>query len=198
MPPQKIFSIVKEFTDSEIIQSLRSRDSSVIYFLTDRYLPMIRLMVMNMGGSAEDAKDIFQEGLMIILEKTDSRDFALSCKFKTFLYCICENLCKTIMIRRRRASLYLVRKEVTDDTEDFSENSDKNIYREIFYQAFDELEPAVQSILKLYWEDYSPREIADKLGVSYGYVTKTKSEATAVLTGKIREHPDYKKIKDER
>ena len=35
---------------------------------------MIRLMVTKMGGSVEDAKDVFQDGLIIMLEKIDNND----------------------------------------------------------------------------------------------------------------------------
>ena len=194
MPPQKIFASVKEFTDSEIIECLRNRQSYVVHYLSDRYLPMIRLMVTNLGGSGEDARDIFQEGLMIMLEKIDSREFTLTCKFKTFLYCICENLWKSVIIKRRRAANYLVRRVETEGESDFTEIIDNKMYRDIFRNAFDTLDPAGKSILKLYWEEYSPKEIAEKLGYTYGYVRKKKCEAQAELIDKVKMHPDYKKI----
>lgn len=194
MPPQKIFASVKEFTDSEIIECLRNRQSYVVHYLSDRYLPMIRLMVTNLGGSGEDARDIFQEGLMIMLEKIDSREFTLTCKFKTFLYCICENLWKSVIIKRRRAANYLVRRVETESESDFTEIIDNKMYRDIFRNAFDTLDPAGKSILKLYWEEYSPKEIAEKLGYTYGYVRKKKCEAQAELIDKVKMHPDYKKI----
>ncbi len=185
---------MKEFTDSEIIECLRNRQSYVVHYLSDRYLPMIRLMVTNLGGTGEDARDIFQEGLMIMLEKIDSREFTLTCKFKTFLYCICENLWKSVIIKRRRAASYLVRRVETEGESDFTEIIDNKMYRDIFRNAFDTLDPAGKSILKLYWEEYSPKEIAEKLGYTYGYVRKKKCETQAELINKVKMHPDYKKI----
>ncbi|OFY67757.1 MAG: hypothetical protein A2V46_15485, partial [Bacteroidetes bacterium RBG_19FT_COMBO_42_7] len=155
---------------------------------------MIRLMVTNLGGTGEDARDIFQEGLMIMLEKIDSREFTLTCKFKTFLYCICENLWKSVIIKRRRAASYLVRRVETEGESDFTEIIDNKMYRDIFRNAFDTLDPAGKSILKLYWEEYSPKEIAEKLGYTYGYVRKKKCETQAELINKVKMHPDYKKI----
>jgi RNA polymerase sigma factor (sigma-70 family) len=193
LPPQKISAQVKEFTDSEIIDCLRSRQSYVVHYLSDRYLPMIRLMVTNLGGTNEDARDIFQEGLMIILEKIDCREFALTCKFKTFLYCICENLWKSVIISRRRAASYLTRR-LDESESDFTEIMDNEIYRDIFRKAFNTLDPGAQSILKLYWEEYSPKEIAEKLGYTHGYVRKRKCEAQAELIEKVKKHPDYRKI----
>jgi len=76
---------VKEYSDKEIIECLRNRQSYVVHWLSDRYLPMIRLMVYQMGGNADDARDIFQDGLIIMLEKLDNKEFALTCKFNSRL-----------------------------------------------------------------------------------------------------------------
>jgi RNA polymerase sigma factor (sigma-70 family) len=185
---------VKEYTDIEIIECLRNRQSYVVHYLSDRYLPMIRLMVIQLGGNPEDAKDIFQEGLMIMLQKIDNREFALTCKFKTFLYCVCENLWKSIIAKRQAAVNYFARRTEPEGEEDFTEVMDNNLCREIFLSVFDTLDPVSKNILKLYWEEVSPQEIADRLGYSYGYVRKKKCEAQAELTEKVKMHPDYNKI----
>jgi RNA polymerase sigma factor (sigma-70 family) len=185
---------VKEYTDIEIIECLRNRQSYVVHYLSDRYLPMIRLMVANLGGNPEDAKDIFQEGLMIMIEKFDNKEFSLTCKFKTFLYCVCENLWKSIIAKRQAAANYFARKSEPEDEKDFTEVMDNNMCREIFLSVFNKLDSVGKNILKLYWEGVSPQEIADRLGYSYGYVRKKKCEVQAELTEKVKKHPDYKAI----
>ena len=185
---------MKEYTDSEIIECLRNRQSFVVRYLSDKYLPMIRLMVTQLGGTSEDAKDIFQEGLMIMLEKIDNKEFALTCKFKTFLYCVCENLWKSSIVKRKAAINYFNRRVNDDDDNDFTEMMDNRLCEEIFRDEFEKLDPVGKTILKLYWEEMSPQEIADKLGYSYGYVRKKKCEAQTELIARVKEHPDYKKI----
>jgi RNA polymerase sigma factor (sigma-70 family) len=185
---------VKEYTDIEIIECLRNRQSYVVHYLSDRYLPMIRLMVANLGGNPEDAKDIFQEGLMIMIEKFDNKEFSLTCKFKTFLYCVCENLWKSIIAKRQAAANYFARRTEPEDEKDFTEVMDNNMCREIFLSVFNTLDSVGKNILKLYWEGISPQEIADRLGYSYGYVRKKKCEVQAELTEKVKKHPDYKGI----
>ena len=185
---------MKEYTDFEIIECLRKRHSYVVHYLSDRYLPMIRLMVTQLGGNQEDAKDIFQEGLMIMLEKIDNREFALTCKFKTFLYCVCENLWKSIIAKRQASVNYFARRTEPEDENDFTEAMDNNLCREIFLSVFNTLDPVSKNILKLYWEEVSPQEIAGRLGYSYGYVRKKKCEAQAELTEKVKRHPEYQKI----
>jgi RNA polymerase sigma factor (sigma-70 family) len=157
-------------------------------------MPMIRLMVYQMGGTLEDAKDIFQDGLIIMLEKIDNKDFVLTCKFKTFLYCVCENLWKSVLVKRQAATNYFSRKVEDDNDKDFTEFQDNKLYENIFYDVFDTLDPVCQKILKLYWQELSPKEIADSLGYTYGYVRKKKCEGQAELILRVKNHPDYKRI----
>lgn len=155
---------------------------------------MIRLMVYQKGGSLEDAKDIFQDGLMIMLEKIDNKDFVLTCKFKTFLYCVCENLWKSVIMKKQAATNYLSRRIDTDNDNDFTELLDNKLYEKIFWDVFETLDDVGKKILKLYWEEVSPQEIANNLGYTYGYVRKKKCEAQAELTEKVKRHPDYRRI----
>ena len=186
--------VLKEYSDSEIIECLRKRQSYVVGYLSDRYLPMIRLMVKELGGSSEDARDLFQEGLIIILEKLDSREFILTCKFRTLLYCICENLWKSILRKQVSAANYFATRIEADGEKDPAEIMDNKMYAEIFKKAFKSIDPVGKAILKLYWKDMSHQEIADKLGYTNGYVRKKKCQAQAELTEKVRRHPDYRRI----
>ncbi len=186
---------MKEFSDIEIIECLRNRQSYVVRYLSDRYLPMIRLMVTQMGGTSEDAKDIFQDGLIIILEKIDTNQFVLTCKFKTFLYSVCLNLWKAVLDKRKAAANYFNRRIDSSSEVDFSEEYDNQLYESMLNDVFETLDPVCKEILKLYWQEYSPLEIAEKLGYTYGYVRKKKCECQAELLKRISNHPDYKKIK---
>ena len=182
---------MKEYTDSEIIECLRKRQSYVVSYLRDRYIPMISIMVRSTGGSNEDVYDIFQDGLIIMLEKIDNKDFILTCKFKTYLYCICEHLWKTVLDKRTAASNYYLRKEDDETERDFSEAIDKQLRENIFREVFETLDPVSRNILSMYWQEIGPQEIADELGLTYNYVRKKKSEAQSVLTERVKLHPGY-------
>ncbi len=186
---------MKEYSDKEIIECLRNRQSYVVHYLSDRYMPMIRLIVYPNGGTNEDAHDIFQDGLIIMLEKLDNKEFALTCKFKTFLYCVCEHLWKRILDKRQAASNYLTRRSEPEVENDFTEIIDQQTYEEIFRDVFETLDPISKKILTLYWQEIPPQEIADKLGYTYGYVKKKKCEAQSELTEKVKKHPGYMLIK---
>ena len=186
---------MKEYSDQEIIECLRDRKSHVVRYLSDRYLPMITLMVYQSGGTWEDSKDIFQDALLIILQKIDTNEFVLSCKLKTFLYCICENIWNNVIAKRKAASNYLKRRSPDYADHDFTETYDDKIYENMFYDVYENLEPLCKDILALYWKDFSAKEIAAKLGYKDTYVRKKKCECQGELIRRINNLPSYKALK---
>jgi RNA polymerase sigma factor (sigma-70 family) len=189
------FKSMTEYSDVEIIECLRNRKSYVVHYLVDRYLPMIRLMVTQKGGTGEDAKDIFQDALIIMLQKIDSNELALTCKFKTYLYCICENLWTNILMKRHAAANYLRRRSNDYTDHDFSEIYDNKLYENMFYDMFETLEPLCKKILILYWQEFSAKEIAERLGYKDSYVRKKKCECQGELVGKVMSLPQFKSVK---
>jgi RNA polymerase sigma factor (sigma-70 family) len=148
-------------------------------------------MVIQLGGTAEDSRDIFQEGLMIMLEKIDDRQFTLTCKFRTLLYCICENLWKAVLAKRYSAANYFRRRNDAEQEADFTEKPNVQQQEEIFRAAYDSLNDVQKTILKLYWDNMDPREIAKMMGYTYGYLRKKKYEAQAELIKRVKKHPQF-------
>ncbi len=156
---------------------------------------MIRHLVTRTGGNSEDVKDIFQEGLMILIEKTDDRNFALTCRFKTFLYCICKHLWDSVIEQQGAAANYFARRLEDDAEKDINDIIDNKLYKDIFRESYELIDAPGRDILRLYWDEVPPQEIADKLGYTYGYVRKKKCEAQAELTERVKLHPDFIKIR---
>ncbi len=115
------------------------------------------LIVTRMSGTTEDAKDMFQDSLIIMLEKIDSREFALTCSFKTSpFYSVCENLWKAVLDKRQAATNYFTRRTDTGNEKDIAEVMDNKLHEEIFREVFESLHPVSKNILTLYWKDVSP------------------------------------------
>lgn len=63
---------------------------------------------MKNNGSEDDAKDIFQETIIVLLEKVPKDDFNLTSSLKTFIFAISSNL----WLKRLRDSNKMVKPEV--------------------------------------------------------------------------------------
>ena len=82
------------YNDQHIIESIRKREDVAFKDLQVKFQDSIRLMVMEMGGSPEDAKDVFSEGLIALIRLVDQKDFELSCKLGTLVYALCKKTWK--------------------------------------------------------------------------------------------------------
>ena len=184
-----------QYADDILIQGIRSRDDSVFKYLQVKYEAAIRLMVIEKGGSLEDAKDVFYEGLVAFIQLVDKDDLKLTCKLGTLLYAICNNKWKQQLQKRSAAKNYHLRKPDTTDETDFTEDADEALYRDIFWECFNKLDKVCRSILEGYLKEISPKALASSLGYSYGYVRKKKCLCHNELMELIGHHPEYREIK---
>jgi RNA polymerase sigma factor (sigma-70 family) len=182
----------EKYSDVEIIERLRNRDNEVVNYIYRRYSSMIRLMIYDLGGSVEDAKDVFQEGMIALTVLFDDPEYKLECRLKTLFYSICKNQWKSQLSKISAAKNYFLRKIDDNGNHDFTENYDSDICKKIFWATFDELEKDCKTILKLVWRDHNMKEIADIVGNSYGYVRRKKCDCNNKLIDKIKGHPTIK------
>ena len=152
-------------------------------------------MVLEMGGSQEDAKDVFSEGLVALIRLVDREDFELNCRLGTLVYALCKKSWLQQLEKQVAMRNYHVRKLDSPEEQDFTEEADQKLFHEIFWESFNKLDKVCQDILGGYLKEISPREIADQMGYSYGYVRKRKSMCHGYLMKLVEGHPTYIKIK---
>jgi len=181
--------------EQHIIDSIRRREDVAFKYLQVRFQESIRLMVLEKGGTQEDAKDVFSEGLIALIRLVDREDFQLSCKLGTLVYALCLKSWKQHLEKQVAVRNYYARKPEDAPEWDFSEEADQQLYHEIFWECFKQLEKVCQQILEGYLKEISPRAIAEKLGYSYGYIRKRKSMCHSFLMKMIEDHPTFRKIK---
>jgi RNA polymerase sigma factor (sigma-70 family) len=78
--------------DSEVIIGILNNSDSVLKRLYLAYFPMVLQLVLNNSGNEDDAKDIYQEAIIVLYNKVKRGDFELSSKLKTYIYSICRRL----------------------------------------------------------------------------------------------------------
>ena len=89
-------------SDQEIISQLRTGQQHKALVKLYAHLPKVERMVRNQGGIRADAKDLFQDALIILLGKAKDEGFTLSCSISTYLYAICRNRWQEELRRRGR------------------------------------------------------------------------------------------------
>jgi RNA polymerase sigma factor (sigma-70 family) len=99
---------IKNQSDHETFIGLKSKDNKAYEVLYKFHYPSVRNFIVKNNGSEDDAKDIFQETLLVLLEKVPKEDFNLTSSLKTYIFAISSNL----WLKRLRDSNKIVRTEV--------------------------------------------------------------------------------------
>ena len=78
--------------DSQTLQRLKKRENAAYDLLYTFYYPSIEKFVLRNSGSSADAKDVFQETILVLLDKVPKEDFILTSSMKTYIMAVASNL----------------------------------------------------------------------------------------------------------
>jgi RNA polymerase sigma factor (sigma-70 family) len=188
---------VQEFTAIEILNGLKDRDTKVLDYIYDNFYYQIKVFVTKNRGSDEDARDVYQDALMVIYQKQQRENLTLTCSFSTYLYSVCRLLWLKQLERRKQnisiaeeAGIYV---EVNDNILDiFNLNEKYKLYQD----HFSRLSFSCQKVLELFLAGIPLKEIANILGFkSEQYAKKRKYQCKEKLVSSIKSDPEYKKLK---
>ena len=79
-------------SDNEYIEGLRLSDNAVIRSVYKKFYPAIMRMVLNNNGTEQEAKDVFQESILVLYHHVQKQNFILSCALQTYLYSVAKRL----------------------------------------------------------------------------------------------------------
>ncbi len=78
--------------EKSLLQGLGQNDRRAIETLYKENYNVIQALILNNNGTAEDAKDIFQEAMIVLFQKVKSGNFELNCQIKTYIYSVSRRL----------------------------------------------------------------------------------------------------------
>lgn len=185
------------YLTSDILIGIRKRDNEVFSFVYNEYFYLIRNYVVVNGGNDNDAGDIFQEAIVIIFKNLKNRNFEINSSFGAYIL----GLCKIIWTKRRFE--YITREEpVREEYENPLTNEERlleeyrqNLRNRLFQKHYRHLERHCQSILRMFYKDYSFERIAAEMGYKNAEVAKRrKFLCLKYLTEQIKADPEYKRL----
>lgn len=75
-----------------LLNGLAKNDRQAIETIYKQHFGMVQSLIINNNGTADDARDIFQEAMIVLYEKSKSGSFELTSQLKTYLYSVCRRL----------------------------------------------------------------------------------------------------------
>lgn len=155
--------------DEQILNFLRERNHTKAFRLLYDYFPLIQKYVVQNNGNNEDAKDLFQQALLVFYQKISEGKYDHTAKISTFLYAICRNNWNKKLTRgKERHHIPLDEKhDLGFDDENLinEENQPTQSLKDFLSEKIKELGDPCQSIL-IFHEFYklSMTNIAEKMG----------------------------------
>lgn len=174
-------------TDQEIINSIRNgKNEKPIRQLYKEY-PKVKALILAGGGTEQIAEEIFNDSLVLLIEKIQHPKFNLTSKLTTYLYGVNRFLFKNELRRQQKNhfdlewtdTLILTREDLEYDFE-----KEKKLTRlEI---VLDTISEKCKEIFKLfYYKKNSMKTIAEKLNFSSVSSAKTQKYKCIEKASKI-------------
>ena len=155
-------------SDNEILEKIRQGDESALDYLYKKYFKMMAKLIITNNGTEDEARDIYQEALIVFWQKAVSNNLVLTSKISTYLYSICQNLWRKELDRKSKLSY-----EDKDGADGFDPDRDERI--KIINNCINELGDTCRKLLTYYYfDEMSMSDIAEKLGFANADTAKTK------------------------
>lgn len=150
-----------------LLEGLAVNDRQAVETIYGRHFGMIQSLIINNNGSSEDARDIFQEAMIVLFERARSPHFELQCQLKTFLYSVCRRLWLKRLAQSQR---YIPQVSELEDTIPVEEEIELHEKRNLEFQMMDKallgLGEPCKSLLEAF---YIQRKSMSEIAGSFGY-----------------------------
>jgi RNA polymerase sigma factor (sigma-70 family) len=128
---------------------------------------MIQSFILNNSGIQDDARDIFQEAMIVLFEKARTENFELSSQIKTYIYSVCRRLWLKRLNQMSRYSGNLDNMEETIPVEEELESHEKRNADFILMEtAMSKIGEPCKSLLDAY---YIQKKHMQEIAADFGY-----------------------------
>jgi len=185
---------VIHYSDKALLDGIQKQDRVVLEYIYESYYPPIQSLITRNSGSEDDAKDIFQETILIVYDKTNTDELTLQCSLKTYFYSVSKNLLFEHLRQKRKMNTAFVDTEDLESIEvEMDESMHQNLEDFLYYKHFSKLTENCQKIIRMLLRKISSKEITQMMGfTSENYTNKRKHQCKESLMKKIKNDPMYK------
>lgn len=183
-----------ENTDSQYIKGVLENDFQVLEEIYATFLPIVVSMVKNNKGNAEEARDIFQEAIVVIFRKASQPDFELTTTFGGYLFGICRFIWLRQLKKKSRTEVTLMEDQGYTIEENIENELIEIEKKQLFRQKLAEMGEDCRRLLLLFFEGNPLREIAQRMGYSDDYVKKKNALCKKTLATLVQKDRRYKEL----
>ena len=163
-------------TDREVVLGILNNSVEALNKLYLAYFPMVLQFILNNSGDEDDAKDVYQEAIIVLYNKVRSGNFELSSKLKTYIYSVSRRIwLKKLAQQSKKTNNIADFEDVLTVDDDMDVHEEKDMQFDKMKVALDNLgEPCKTIIQDFYIHNHSMQEICEKFGYTNTDNAKTQ------------------------
>lgn len=185
---------MKSYSIKAILRGIREKDNNVLHYVYQENYPAIKKHIINNNGNDQDAKDIFQDAIVIVYYKTKEDNFSLNCDFSTYLYSICKLL--WLKELRNKRDINVIDSEIEEllsyKVVDLEDDVISDRYS-VYHKHIKELSYDCQKVLRMFYDGVELKEIAKIMGYKNEHIVRSKKfRCKERLMKLIKKDPNFK------
>ncbi len=152
--PQRIKLSIVAISEQEleVFRAVGNNDKAAIEAVYKENYSLIQHFVISNNGSEDDARDVFQEAMMVLYEKSKLPEFELTCQIRTYLYSVCRRLwLKKLQQNRRIESQVELFEKVVPVEEDLEDHEKMNHQYQIMRTAMGKIGEPCKSLIEAFY-----------------------------------------------
>lgn len=191
---------MKKLTLGQIIDGIRKRDNKVLAQVYKDIFPVVRYYVINNGGTQDDAKDVFQESIIVAYRQISEDKLEIKTGFEAYLYGIARLIWLKILRNREIHERNVSEINQTNNIHEALDNLiEDDLEIRLFRKYFKKLGPECQKVLQMTTEKIPYDKIALELGYKSEKIVRNKKyRCKEYLIRMIKEDPEYQQIMKKR
>lgn len=156
-------------TDAEIVTQLRIGNPDGVKAIYEKAFYYCAAYITKRGGTLDNARDVFQEVLIVFLKKVQEEGFEIKINLKSYLYAITKNIWRTQLRKQQQKPTVPIESQfdLAEENSALNEKQEKEEQLEKMEAAFAYLKEDCQKVLKLFfYQKMRSKEVAKALGLS--------------------------------
>jgi RNA polymerase sigma factor (sigma-70 family) len=156
-----------DYQELDLLRGLAQNNREAVESIYAKHFAMVQSLIINNNGSSEDARDIFQEAMIVLYERARTADFELTCQLKTYLYSVCRRL----WLKRLSQSQHYIPavngiEETVPVEEDVESHEQRNLEFQLMEKSLMGLGEPCKSLLEAF---YIQRRNMSEIAANFGY-----------------------------
>ncbi len=183
-----------ESKNARYLTGIAENDYAVLQEIYRESLPEVVKYIKQNSGTSDDAKDVFQEGILAIYKKVVGNNLVLTTPFHVFLFIVCKRIWLKKLKRKGKKEVPFEHEEVFGFENDYDGQFLQSRKWVLFNKKFNQLAEECQTVLKMLFDKRSSKEIAEAMGYTEDYAKRKKYKCKISLAELIKSDPEYRYI----